>query len=120
MEIDEGKLGGAALVAWALAGVARNTGVQASAPAAAAPARKARRDGPLAGLSVRIGSGSWRGCIGSPRYMNQAPRGPSAPWVACPETKHALGWFRCAHDRHIRRHGQGPRGQIWEGFCNVF
>src|SRR6202035_3519163 len=54
-------------------------GAEAGAPAAAAPARKARRDGPLAGLSVRTGSGSWRGCIGSPRYVNQAPRGPSAP-----------------------------------------
>jgi hypothetical protein len=61
MAIDEGKLGGAALVACALAGVTRKTGVQASTPAAAALARKARRDGsPMAGLR------SWRGFIGSP------------------------------------------------------
>jgi hypothetical protein len=44
--IEDGKFGGAALVACALAGVTRNSGAQASAPAAAAPATKARRDGP--------------------------------------------------------------------------
>src|ERR1700761_8748023 len=48
--IEDGKSGGAALVACALAGVTRNSGVQARgvqarAPAAAAPATKARRDG---------------------------------------------------------------------------
>src|SRR5689334_15182743 len=36
--IDDGKSGGAALVACALAGRTRNSGTQASAPAAAAPA----------------------------------------------------------------------------------
>ena len=70
--IDDGKSGGAALVACALAGDTRNSGTQASAPAAAAPARKARRDGPAGrreGAADRgdpAGRRSWRGSIGSP------------------------------------------------------
>jgi hypothetical protein len=43
--MEDGKPGGAALVACALAGVTRKAGTQASAPAAAAPDRNARRDG---------------------------------------------------------------------------
>src|SRR5216683_3227107 len=98
MEIDEGKPGGTALVACALAGVTRKMGVQASAPAAAALARKSRRDGlparsaarpaarpipPPAGPPAgevsslaRALSRSWRGSIGPPRYMNRTPLKP--------------------------------------------
>src|SRR5580693_7130513 len=97
--MDDGKLGGGLLVAAALAGLTRNTGVQASAPAAAAPARKARRDGPAErDWPVALGAwlvwsrSSWRDCIGSPTYS-----GAARPWRRpgyLKPTKHALGWFR--------------------------
>jgi hypothetical protein len=43
--MEDGNPGGAALMACALAGLTRKAGTQASAPAAAAPDRNARRDG---------------------------------------------------------------------------
>jgi hypothetical protein len=55
--MEDGNPGGAALVACALAGLTRNAGIQASAPAAAAPDRNARRDG------------FGRGVIGSPATL---------------------------------------------------
>src|SRR5690348_13603993 len=109
--IDGGKSGGAVLVACALAGGTRNSGTQASAPAAAAPAIKARRDGPAGrreGAADRgdpAGRRSWRGCIGSPsgrwgsagagdpeRMAGDGPDEPEAP-RAGHRLNQALAWY---------------------------
>jgi len=113
--MDDGKFGGAALVACALAGLTRNTGIQASAPAAAAPATKARRDGlpdrsaGAVGWADLAGRRSWRGCIGSPQTWARATlsarlrTGPDGEAVG----NQALAWSgSVAQDRDPAADGQ--------------
>ena len=109
MAIDAGKLGGGAVVACALAGVTRKTGVQVSAPAAAALARNARRDGSLHGRCAilarlhRLSSTRGSGTLKPHRQSGVTFREPSKRMLG-PDLSLTIGT--------ARRPGQCRRGQI--------